>query len=55
VEVWRRYADAWRDFAPVVERTMHVEHIDDGAELERVWRALVQGRADPSALYVVSL
>jgi uncharacterized protein DUF2855 len=54
VEVWRRYADAWRDFAPVVERTMRIERVGDGDGLERVWRALVQGRADPGALYVVS-
>jgi hypothetical protein len=54
-ELARRYAEAWPAFAPVVERAMRIERIGDGHELERVWRALVAGRADPAAGYVVSL
>jgi hypothetical protein len=54
-ELGARYAAAWPAFAPVVERTVRIERVRDGAGLERLWRALVAGRADPAAGYVVSL
>jgi Protein of unknown function (DUF2855) len=50
-----RYAKAWRDFAPVAERTMRIELVTDGDELVRVYRNLLDGRADPAVGYVVSL
>jgi Protein of unknown function (DUF2855) len=50
-----RYAEAWRDFAPVTERTMRIERVTDGDELVRVYRDLLQGSADPAVGYVVSL
>lgn len=54
-ELGLRYAEAWRDFAPVAERTMRVERVSDGDELVRVYRDLLEGRADPAVGYVVSL
>ncbi len=50
-----RYAEAWRDFAPVAKRALHVERVSDGEELMRVYRELLDGSADPAAGYVVSL
>ena len=50
-----RYADAWRDFAPVVRRTMRIEGITDGHALVRVYRALLEGRTDPAVGYVASV
>ncbi len=54
-ELGLRYADAWRDFAPVAERTMRVEHVTGGDELVRVYRALLAGDFDPAVGYVASL
>jgi hypothetical protein len=54
-EFGRRYAEAWRTFAPVAERTLRIERVTDGVELVRVYRDLLAGRADPAAGYVVSL
>ena len=54
-ELGLRYAQAWRDFAPVAERTMRIERVTDGDELVRVYRTLLEGRADPAVGYVVSL
>jgi hypothetical protein len=54
-ELGRRYTEAWPAFASVVEHAMQIERIGDGHELERVWRALVDGSTDPAAGYVVSL
>jgi hypothetical protein len=54
-ELGRHYAAAWSRFAPVAARTMRIEHVTDGDELMRVYRDLLQGRADPAVGYVVSL
>ena len=54
-EFGQLYADAWRDFAPVVARALRIERITDGAQLMRVYRDLLDGRADPAAGYIVSL
>lgn len=54
-EFRQRYAEAWRDFAPVVDRTLRIERITDGDALVRVYRDLLDGRADPAAGYVISL
>jgi hypothetical protein len=54
-ELALRYAEAWRDFAPVAARTMRIERVTDGAELVRVYRELLDGRADPAVGYVISL
>jgi len=49
-----RYAEAWRDFAPVVHRTLRFQPVTDGDELLRAYRELLDGRAEPAAAYVVS-
>jgi hypothetical protein len=54
-EFGRRYGEAWRGFAPVVEKTMRIERVTDGDGLVRVYRALLAGCADPAVGYVVSL
>jgi hypothetical protein len=54
-ELGLRYAEAWRDFAPVAERTMRIERVRDGDELVRVYLDLLEGRVDPAVGYVVSL
>jgi hypothetical protein len=54
-ELGRRYAAAWRGFAPVAAQAMRIEHVTDGEELMRVYRDLLQGRADAAVGYVVSL
>jgi hypothetical protein len=54
-EFGRRYAEAWRGFAPVADRTLRIERITDGHELLRVYRDLLGGRADPAAGFIVSL
>jgi hypothetical protein len=54
-EFGQRYAEAWRDFAPVAKRALRVERITDADELVRVYRDLHGGRADPAAGYVVTL
>jgi hypothetical protein len=54
-EFGRRYAEAWRDFAPVAERVLRVERITSSEALTRVYRQLLEGRADPATGYVVSL
>jgi Protein of unknown function (DUF2855) len=51
----QRLAEAWREFAPVAERVLRIERITDGDELLRVYRGLLEGRADPGTGYVVSL
>ena len=50
-----RYAQAWQGFAPVAARAMRIERITGGDGLLRVYRELLEGRADPAAGYVVSL
>jgi hypothetical protein len=54
-ELARRYAEAWEGFAPVAERAMRIERITDVRELVRVYRELLEGRADPAAGYVISV
>jgi hypothetical protein len=54
-EFGQRYAEAWRDFAPVAARALRIERVTDGAQLVRVYRDLLDGRADPAAGYIVSL
>lgn len=54
-DLGRQYAEAWRGFAPVVQRAMRIERITDGDELVRAYRELLDGRADPAVGFVVSL
>jgi hypothetical protein len=54
-ELALRYAEAWRDFAPVATRTMRIERVTGGDELVGVYRDLLEGRVDPAVGYVVSL
>jgi hypothetical protein len=51
----RRYAEAWQGFAPVAERALRIERVTDGDGLVRVYRELLEGRADPAAGFVASL
>jgi hypothetical protein len=53
-ELDRRFADAWRSFAPVVEHWVDadVQHGPDA--LEQVWREVQSGRADPRTGHVVT-
>ena len=51
----QRFAEAWRTFAPVVEDWVDVV-VQHGPEaLERVWREVQAGRADPRAGHVLTL
>ena len=54
-ELGQRYAAAWQEFAPVVERTMRIERVSDGDALVAVYRGLLDGHGDPAVGYVVSL
>jgi hypothetical protein len=54
-ELALRYAEAWRDFARVADRTMRIERVTEGDELVRVYRDLLEGRTHPAVGYVVSL
>lgn len=54
-ELAQRHAEAWRGFAPVLERTLQIETITNRDELIHVYRDLVSGGADPALGYVVSL
>jgi hypothetical protein len=54
-ELDRRFAEAWRSFAPVVEHWVDVV-VDSGPEsLERVWQEVRSGRADPRSGHVITL
>ena len=51
----RRFAEAWREFAPVAEQWVDVV-VQSGPEaLERVWQDVLAGRADPRAGHVITL
>jgi hypothetical protein len=53
-ELDRRFAEAWRAFAPVVENWVDVV-VGDGPEaLDRVWHEVLSGRADPRAGHVLT-
>jgi hypothetical protein len=54
-ELGQRYAAAWREFAHVAKRTMRIERVTNGAQLVRIYRDLLEGRADPAVGYVVSI
>jgi hypothetical protein len=51
----RRFADAWGAFAPMAERWVDVVVSTGPAELERVWRDVLSGRADPRAGHVITV
>ena len=54
-ELGRRYAEAWREFAPVAERAMRIERVTSGDALVRVYRELLEGRTDPAVGHVANL
>ncbi len=54
-ELVSQYAVAWEHFAPIAERIVRIERFTDGDQLVRLYQALLEGRADPAAGYVVSL
>ena len=54
-EMQRRMGEAWTAFAGSVDRFMEVEHGSGPDEVQSVWRALVDGEADPRAGHVLSL
>jgi hypothetical protein len=47
-ELGQLYAAAWERFAPVAERTVRIERVTDRAQLVRLYRVLLEGRADPA-------
>ena len=54
-ELDRRFAEAWRSFAPVVENWVDVV-VQHGPEaLERVWHEVQGGRSDPRTGHVLTL
>ena len=54
-EMMRRMGEGWTALMGRAGDWMTIEHVDGPGELERVWRALVDGDADPRAGYVVRL
>jgi len=50
-----RLAEAWLRFLPCVDGALTVERAAGREALERVYRATLEGKADPSRGYVVSL
>jgi hypothetical protein len=53
-ELDRRFAAAWRAFAPVVEGWVDVHRQQGPEALERVWHEVLSGRADPRSGQVVT-
>jgi hypothetical protein len=51
----RRFAEAWRSFAPVAERWVDVVVSHGPDALEQVWHEVLSGRADPRVGHVVTL
>ena len=51
----RRFAEAWRTFAPVVEGWVDVVVAHGPEALERVWHEVQGGRADPRTGHVLTL
>jgi hypothetical protein len=54
-ELQRRMGEAWVALMGRVGDWMEIERVEGPGELERVWRALVDGDVDPRHGYVVSL
>lgn len=54
-ELQRRIGEAWDDFIGQVGGWMDVEHGEGADEVQRVWRALVDGDVDPRRGHVLSL
>jgi hypothetical protein len=53
-ELQRLYAEGWATFAPVLERTLRIERVTGGADVARVYRELLDGRADPAVGFVAA-
>ena len=51
----RRFAQAWRRFAPVVEQWVDVVHGHGPGDLKQVWHEVQSGRASPRAGHVLAL
>jgi hypothetical protein len=54
-ELDRRFAEAWRSFAPVVEQWVDVVVSHGPDALEQVWHEVRSGRADPRSGHVITL
>ena len=54
-ELQTRIAGALRHFIGHVDRWMHVQHGRGPADVERVYRAMLDGTAHPSEGHVLSL
>lgn len=52
-ELQRRIGEAWREFVGQVGGWMEVEHGEGPDEVQRVWRALVDGAVDPRRGHVL--
>ena len=53
-ELDRRFAEAWRTFAPVVEGWVNVVEQHGPDALDRVWHEVLSGRSDPRAGHVLT-
>jgi hypothetical protein len=53
-ELDRRFAEAWRGFAPAVEGWVDVQEQHGPEALERVWQEVLSGRADPRTGHVLT-
>ena len=51
----QRIGAAWADLAPQLGGWLEIEHLEGPDQLERAWRALVDGDADPRRAQVVRL
>lgn len=51
----RRYDEAWTAFLPTAERWMQVEHHYGPTAVEAVYRRTLEGNADPTVGYILSL
>ncbi len=52
-DLLRRYAEAWPGFTAVLDRALRIERVPAG-DLVRVYRAMLEGGADPAVGYVVT-
>ncbi len=50
-----RLGEAWKNFVAPLESWLRVQHGRGAADVERVYRAVLDGRADPSEGHVLSL
>ena len=50
-----RFAEAWHEFVPVAEEWIEVVERHGADEVERTYREVLDGEADPSHAFVLSI